>query len=79
MKKLFDFANKRTMAEFRRELARAHLLIAMMAVIIIMLVSIGTSQLATVDARLSAVCIALLTIVTAISLYMSVSLSQKKS
>lgn len=78
MRKFFVSKNKRTLAEFRRELARAHLLIALMSVVTILLVSLGTARLSTLDTRLTTLCVVLLTVVSLISLYVSVALFRKK-
>lgn len=62
------------MDNFRHELARAHIIIALLSVAIIMLVSLGAAKSFAFDATLSAICIILLCFVMLISLCISLTL-----
>jgi len=78
MSKLLKKFMKKNGKDFRQELARAHLIIALLSICIIVLLSLGTIQPVTYDQSLSAVCVVLLTIVALISLCMTYKLSNTK-
>jgi hypothetical protein len=78
MLKVFKRFLKRNINDFRKELSRAHLIIALLSISIIVLLSLGAVQPVTFDQPLSAVCVVLLSIVTLISLCMTYTLSTKK-
>lgn len=78
MKKLFKHSGKRNIHDFRRELARAHMIIALLSFAIIVLLTVGAIQPVSYDPMLSAICVVLLSIVTIISLCMSISLFKSK-
>jgi Flp pilus assembly pilin Flp len=71
------FKNKKLDA-MRIELAHAHLIIALLSIAIIALLSLGTTQPVSFDETLSATCVALLIIVTIVSLCISITLYRKK-
>jgi hypothetical protein len=74
MSKFFKKFSKQNARDIRRELARSHLIIALLSIAIIILLSIGAMQPITFDAILSAVCVVLLSIVAFISLCMAFTL-----
>lgn len=74
MKKLFKKLAQQKVADVRQELARAHLIIAMLSTTSIMLLVLGATQPITLDAGLSTIGVALLTIVALTSLAMSLAL-----
>ncbi len=63
MRKPFKKFLKQTTIEVRAELARAHLIIALLSLAIIVLLSIGVVQPVSFDPVMSAICIVLLIIV----------------
>jgi len=69
---------KQSAREVRRELARAHLIIAMLSIALIALLSFGSVQAISFDARLSAICVILLSLVTVASLCISFTLYKCK-
>ena len=71
------FADK-NLAGMRRELARAHLIIALLCLVGIALLALGSVEAITFDATLSAICVILLSIIALISTCMSVKLFRKK-
>lgn len=71
------FANK-NLAGMRRELARAHIIIALLSLVSIALLALGSVEAITFDATLSAICVVLLSIVALISVCMSVTLFRQK-
>ena len=73
-KMLFKKFQKQSAKEVRRELARAHLIIALLSIALITLLTIGTVQAISFDATLSAICVVLLSIVTLVSLCISFTL-----
>ncbi len=78
MSKLFKRFNKQNTAEIRKELARAHVMIALLSMAIITLLSLGAIQPVSYDQSLSAICVVLLSIVALISLGMAYNLSKSK-
>jgi len=71
------FANK-NLAGMRSELARAHIIIALLCLVSIALLALGSVESITFDATLSATCVILLSIIALISTCMSVTLFRKK-
>jgi len=78
MSKLLKNFMKKNGKDFRQELSRAHLIIALLSIGIIVLLSLGVVQPVTYDQPLSAVCVVLLSIVAFISLCMNYKLSNTK-
>ena len=78
MSSFFKKFLKKNINDFRKELSRAHLIIALLSIAIIVLLSLGAVQPVTFDQPLSAVCVVLLSIVAFISLCMAYTLSSKK-
>jgi len=78
MKKLHKRISKKNIKDLRLELAHAHMIIALLAIAIIALLSLGVSQPISFDATLSAISVALLVLVTIFSLCVSITLYQKK-
>lgn len=78
MKKIFSKFTNKNVKQMKMELARAHLIIALLSIAIISLLSIGEKQVVSFDSTLSAICVVLLSIVTIISLCVSVKLYRKK-
>jgi hypothetical protein len=78
MSKMFKKFTKQNAADFRRELARAHIIIALLSIALITLLSLGTVQPVSFDQSLSAVCVVLLSIVALVSLCMSYTLFKTK-
>lgn len=78
MKKILSRFTNKNIKQMRNELARAHLIIALLSVSIISLLTMGVSQPISFDPMLSAVSVALLSIVTIISLCITISLYRKK-
>ena len=78
MKKLFKKYTGKNLVEIRRELARAHLIIALLSLVAIVLLTLGSTQPVMFDGTLSAICVILLSAVAFISLCMSVTLFRKK-
>lgn len=78
MAKLFKKLANRKINEVRMELARAHLIIALLSLAVITLLALGATQPVTFDAALSAVCVALLSVVAIISSCIAISLYRKK-
>ncbi|NTW62135.1 hypothetical protein HGB25_01840 [Candidatus Saccharibacteria bacterium] len=76
--KLFERTTKRNLKQFQMELARAHMMIAMLAVVVVLFVSLGALQKTAFDPTLSAICVILLIFVTIISLCTSLFLFRKK-
>lgn len=70
--------NKMNNQEMQKELSRAHMIIALLCLSIIVLLSIGVSEPVTFEPTLSAICVVLLSIVAFISLSMTYALSKKK-
>jgi len=78
MSKMFKKLDKKNIKEVKAELARAHMIVTLLSIAVIILLTLGTSQPVTFDITLSAVCVALLSIVAVISLCVSVSLYKKQ-
>ena len=78
MDKIFSRFNKKNVKEMRRELAHAHLIIALLSIAIIALLSLGSTQPVTFDQTLSAVSVILLSLITIISLCISITLYRRK-
>ena len=74
MSKLFKKFSKQNSKDIRYELVRAHIIIALLSIAIIVLLSLGATQLVTFNAVLSGICIILLVIVAFLSLCMSLTL-----
>ena len=69
---------KKKLEALRLELAHAHLIVALLSIAIIALLSLGSTQPVSFDGTLSAICVALLSVVTIVSLCISITLYQKK-
>jgi hypothetical protein len=78
MSKMFKKFTKQTSADIRKELARAHIIIAMLSIAIIVLLSLGAVQPVSFDQSLSAICVVLLSLVTFVSACMSYTLLKTK-
>jgi hypothetical protein len=78
MYSLFKRFKKKNLIQMRLELAHAHLIIALLSVAIIALLSLGSTQPVTFDQTLSAICVALLSVVTIVSLCISITLYRKR-
>jgi hypothetical protein len=78
MNKIFQRLSKKTVNQLRRELAHAHLIIALLSIALITLLSLGAVQQVSFDETMSAISVVLLTLVTIISLSISVTLYRKK-
>ena len=78
MNKLFQRISNKNAKEMRRELAHAHLIIALLSIALIAMMALGASQPVSFDETLSAISIALLTIIAIISLCVSITLYRKK-
>lgn len=78
MSKLFKKFTKQSAADFRRELARAHLIIALLSIAIIVLLSLGSMQPVSFNETMSAICVILLSLVALISLCMTFTLYKTK-
>jgi len=78
MSKLLKNFMKKNGKDFRQELSRAHMIITLLSICIIVLLSLGVVQPVTYDQSLSAVCVVLLSIVAFISLCMTYTLSKDK-
>lgn len=78
MSKFLKKFMKKSAADYRGELSRAHLIIALLSISIIVLLSLGVVEPVTYDRTLAAICVVLLSIVAFISLYMVYALSTKK-
>jgi len=72
--KLFKKFSKQNIKEVRTELARAHLMISLLSIAIIVLLSLGAIQSVTFDPTLSAICVVLLSLVTLVSTCVSFTL-----
>lgn len=79
MKKLFKKMVQQKVTEVRQELARAHLIIALLSVAVIMLIVQGITQPVLLDLTLSTISIILLGVVTLTSLSMSFALFTNKN
>ncbi len=79
MEKLYKKLAQQKIAEVRRELARAHLIIALLSAAVIMMLIQGATQAIRLDAMLSAAGIILLGFVTVTSLIMSFALFNSKN
>jgi Flp pilus assembly pilin Flp len=69
---------KKKMEAMRTELAHAHLIIALLSIALIALLALGSTQPVSFDATMSAICVALLSIVTIVSLCISITLYRNK-
>jgi len=78
MSKFLNKFMKKSTADYRGELSRAHLIIALLSICIIVLLSLGVVEPVLYDQTLAATCVVLLSIVALISLYMVYALSAKK-
>lgn len=78
MEKMLTRIKKKNLGEMRRELAHAHLMVALLAIAVIALLSLGSTQPVTFDGTLSAICVSLLCIVAIFSLSVSITLYRKK-
>jgi len=78
MDKIFSRFNKKNVKEMRRELAHAHLIIALLSTALIALLALGSTQPVTFDQTLSAVNVILLSLITIISLCISITLYRRK-
>lgn len=76
--RIFKRITKKNLKEYKMELMRAHLMIAMLSIAVITLLSLGIKQSVTYDMTLSAVCVVLLIIVTILSLCTAVYLYRSK-
>jgi hypothetical protein len=78
MHKLFQKVTGKNVKELRRELANAHLIIALLSLTLIAMLAMGASQPIYLDETLTAISIGLLTLVTIISLCVSITMFRKK-
>jgi hypothetical protein len=78
MSKFLNKIMKKSTSDYRGELSRAHLIIALLSICIIVLLSLGVVEPVKYDQTLAAACVVLLSIVALISLYMVYALSSKK-
>ncbi|MCX6728741.1 MAG: hypothetical protein NTV39_03165 [Candidatus Saccharibacteria bacterium] len=78
MNSLLKRFKKKKVEQLRIELAHAHLIVALLSIAIIALLSLGSTQPVAFDGTLSAICVALLSVVTIVSLSISITLYQKK-
>ena len=78
MKDLFKKLNKKNINEMRKELARAHIIVVLLAGVVAALVSFGVTQPMTFEPTLSAICVALMLFVMVVSLSTSINLLKKK-
>jgi len=78
MHKIFKKFSSKNVKEMRRELANAHLIIALLSMALIAMLALGTTQPVYFDGTLSAISISLLTIVAIISLCVSITMYRKK-
>lgn len=79
MEKLLKKLSQQKISDVRRELARAHLIIALLCVVIVMLLLQGATRPLLLDPTLSVICSALLGFVVLISLGMFLTLSSIKT
>ncbi|HZJ34700.1 MAG TPA: hypothetical protein VFD55_01650 [Candidatus Angelobacter sp.] len=78
MSKLFKKPSSQSINELRGELARAHIIIALISIIAIALLMLGMDKEIIVDPKLSIICIGLLVIVLLNSISTSLALSIRK-
>jgi hypothetical protein len=78
MKNIFNSKDRKNINVMRKELANAHMIIALLSISIISLLSLGATQSVIFDSTLSAINVILLSVVTIISLCVSVTLYRKK-
>jgi hypothetical protein len=79
MKKIFKKLAKKNVSELRHELGRAHLIVALLSVGVCALLTLGATTQVEFDPTLSAICVALLSFVTIISIGSSIALLRKKA
>lgn len=79
MEKLLKKLSKQKLADVRQELSRAHLIIALLSLIIIGLLMQGSTVAIILDLKLSIICALLLTLVALTSFTMSFALAYTKS
>jgi hypothetical protein len=78
MKTLVRTIGKKSINEMRQELVRAHFIIALLAISIVVLLGIGAVEPVQFDQTLAAVAIALLILVVLISVFISCLLMKLK-
>jgi len=78
MTKIFSKISKKNATDLRKELIRAHIIIALLSISVIGLISLNSIQYITLDPLLSAICVILLSIVTFTSLCTAFALSKVK-
>lgn len=78
MSKLFAKVSSQSINGVRKELARAHLIITLLAISAIMLLVLGVAEKAPLDPTLAGICGGLLIIVVIISINVSLSLYNLK-
>jgi hypothetical protein len=78
MERMLKRFKKKNLSEMRKELAHAHLMVALLSIAIIALLSLGSTQPVVFDATLSAICVCLLSVVTIFSLIIAISLYRNK-
>lgn len=78
MNNIFKKFAKKSAAEMRRELARAHLIIALLSMALISMLSLCATQAVQLDPVLSGICVILLLVVAIVSLLTSVTLFKNK-
>lgn len=78
MSKFLKKFMKKNSNDFRKELSRAHLIISLLSICVIVLLTLGAVKPVMFDQPMSAICVVLLSIVAFISLCMSYTLSKKK-
>ena len=79
MKKIFKKLAKKNASELRYELGRAHLIVALLSVGVCALLTLGATTQVEFEPTLSAICIALLSLVTVVSVSSSITLLRKKA
>lgn len=78
MEKMMKKLTKKNASEIRRELGRAHIVIALLSLAMISLLSLGATQVIKLDATLSGICVALLTVVILLSIITAITLFKNK-
>jgi hypothetical protein len=75
---IFKSIKKRNIKQYQMELMRAHSIVALLSVAIIVLLSLGATETVTFDGTLSAICVILLLVVTILSACTAITLYRKK-
>jgi hypothetical protein len=75
---IFKRVKKRNLNDYKMELARAHIIVALLSLGIVALLSLGANQQVSFDPTLSAISVVLLLIITILSVCTAVSMYRKK-